>query len=298
MKAKFSSAIETSCQFGDWLFDPADGQLKSGQKNLRLQPRLSKLLSVLVANVNVLLTREELIDILWPDKSVNDDALSRCIAELRSALGDNRTSPIYIETIPKKGYRFIKPLSLKPDSVKPDSVKLDSVKLDSAKADSVKPDSAKPFSVQTDNTKPINVISDKKSSYRPTVLALGLVLFTAIFFSIIKDDDSINLKDPSTRLKSALNAAIRVTADTELEHQPELSNRGDKIAFSVVQNNRMIVRVLSTGGALVHEIKDSDHHLYSATFSDDDQSILLAGINQEKCTIFLYIPVVIQDAGI
>jgi Tol biopolymer transport system component/DNA-binding winged helix-turn-helix (wHTH) protein len=107
MQESIQPAIKKPCKVGEWHFDPTDGRLKSVSKSVKLQPRLSLLLALFIANVNELLTREKLTEILWKDKIVNEDALSRCIAELRSALGDDRQNPTFIETIPKKGYRFI-----------------------------------------------------------------------------------------------------------------------------------------------------------------------------------------------
>ncbi len=102
--------IERSCHFSQWQFDPADGSLTSASQSHRLQPRLSKLLAILLANSGELLSREQLIDALWQDKMVNEDALSRCIAELRATLGDKTGQPEFIETVPKKGYRFLQPI--------------------------------------------------------------------------------------------------------------------------------------------------------------------------------------------
>ncbi|WP_339723650.1 winged helix-turn-helix domain-containing protein [uncultured Paraglaciecola sp.] len=106
-----ASTPETPYHFADWQFNPKDGQLNSKQKSLRLQPRLAQLLFLLLSNQGHLLSRNQLIDEIWKDKIVNEDALSRCIAELRAALGDNSTAPIFIETVPKKGYRFIHKVS-------------------------------------------------------------------------------------------------------------------------------------------------------------------------------------------
>jgi len=107
MQQSIQPAITQACKLGDWQFDPTDGRLISVDQSVKLQPRLSHLLALFLANVNQLLTREQLTEVLWKNKVVNEDALSRCIAELRSALGDNRQNPKFIETIPKKGYRFI-----------------------------------------------------------------------------------------------------------------------------------------------------------------------------------------------
>jgi len=111
MQQSIQPAIKQPCKIGDWQFDPTDGRLKSVDNPVKLQPRLSLLLALFIANANELLSREQLTDILWKGKIVNEDALSRCIAELRSALGDERKNPRFIETIPKKGYRFIHPLN-------------------------------------------------------------------------------------------------------------------------------------------------------------------------------------------
>jgi len=237
MKQTIITYLEQPCYFANWYFDPADGQLRSKKEQLRLQPRLSKLLSIFIANKDVLLAREELINILWQDKSVNEDALSRCIAELRSMLGDNISVPIYIETIPKKGYRFIQPL-----------------------------------------------VTNKSNNIIYGSMVLSIFFIAAIFL--------INLftsKDPTNELKSALIAAKRITINSELEHQPALSNKGDKIAFTVMQNKRLIIKIISKEGELLHEIKDLNQHLQSPTFSNDDQSLLIAAHEQEKCTIFQYL---------
>ena len=240
MTSSSSPSIDKPCQFAQWHFDPADGQLRSKDKKVRLQPRLSKLLAIFLANVDVLLTREELIDILWRDKAVNEDALSRCIAELRATLGDNRQSPIYIETVPKRGYRFIQPL----------------------------------------------VAERSKKVVFSVVILVGLFIGGVIFNGFVnKKRELIEL---SARLKSGLIAAERVTADTSFEHQPELSNSGDKVAFSVVIDNKLIVKIVNLEGELLHEIKESGYHLYSPTFSHDDREILIAGVTKEKCIIYRY----------
>ena len=53
----------------------------------------------------------DLLDGLWPDVFVGDDALKTCVREIRDALGDDAQAPRYIETAHRRGYRFIAPLS-------------------------------------------------------------------------------------------------------------------------------------------------------------------------------------------
>lgn len=104
--------------FNDWHFSHRDGYLKRQNVTHKLPPRLSKLLSLLISQAGQLVERQDIIAELWSGKVVNDDALARCIAELRSILGDKSQSPIYIETIPRRGYRFIAKLKPKTQNTK------------------------------------------------------------------------------------------------------------------------------------------------------------------------------------
>ena len=97
-------------RFGQWHFNPVDGSLKSSDHEQTLPPRLSKLLTILTDYPGEMVSRERIIEYVWANKVVNEDALSRCIAELRNVLKDDRQAPEFIETIPRRGYKFIKPL--------------------------------------------------------------------------------------------------------------------------------------------------------------------------------------------
>ena len=281
MKPTFSPAIEQPCQFGDWQFDPTDGQLKNGDKNARLPPRLSKLLSLMLANVDVLLDRNGLVELLWAGKSVNEDALSRSIAELRSTLGDNRHNPIYIETIPKKGYRFIQPLIDKQAD---------------NQAGSTTSDTANDTTTNTTTNTTSDTTSDTTSkptqSHHLGYVVIAACVFIAITLIALFDFSALSTpsasSDPATKIQKALLAATRVTTDKALESQPQLSHQGDKIAFMVRQDKMLTVKIVDLGGTLLYEIKDPDQHLFSATFAPDDQSLLIAGLSVGKCTIYHY----------
>lgn len=98
---------ESQClQIGACCFDPLSHELwREGSCN-RLPRRLSQLLLRLAQAAPAVLTRQVLIDEVWERRMVEDDVLSRAIAELRKALGDDTRTPRYIETIPKAGYRL------------------------------------------------------------------------------------------------------------------------------------------------------------------------------------------------
>ena len=94
-------------QLGPWIFDARTGILKSNTEHFRLPLLKANLLKLLLEHSGKLVSREHIIDVLWKNKVVNEEALSRSIAELRKALQDSATQPVYIKTIPKQGYQFI-----------------------------------------------------------------------------------------------------------------------------------------------------------------------------------------------
>jgi len=92
--------------FGRYRLEPRVG-LMSGDRQVRLTPKALALLSYLAGRPGEVITKEELFGALWPEVAVGDAALVTCIQELRKALGDNARRPRYIETLHRRGYRFI-----------------------------------------------------------------------------------------------------------------------------------------------------------------------------------------------
>ena len=97
--------------FGRYRLEPRSG-LRSGTREIRLTPKALALLSYLAARAGEVVTKDELFAAVWPETTVGDAALVTCIQELRNALKDDARHPRYIETLHRRGYRFIgKPLS-------------------------------------------------------------------------------------------------------------------------------------------------------------------------------------------
>lgn len=81
-------------------------------KPVPLSPKAVDLLSLLVMQPGVLFTKDGIFDTLWPDVTVTDNALTQVISELRFALGDKPGAPAFIETVPRRGYRWIAPVDV------------------------------------------------------------------------------------------------------------------------------------------------------------------------------------------
>jgi predicted ATPase/DNA-binding winged helix-turn-helix (wHTH) protein len=96
--------------FGPFRLDRANACVWRGPTPVRLTPKAFDLLRYLVTHAGRLVTREELWPAVWPGTVVSEAALTVCMAELRRALGEETRAPRWIETVPRRGYRFIAPV--------------------------------------------------------------------------------------------------------------------------------------------------------------------------------------------
>ncbi|HEY0799814.1 MAG TPA: winged helix-turn-helix domain-containing protein, partial [Steroidobacteraceae bacterium] len=102
--------------FAPFRLDPANQCLwrrgDTGQQaRVLLTPKAFTLLSYLVEHAGQLVTHKELLDTVWPGSVVEPQAVKGHILAVRTALGDRPKNSLFIETIPKRGYRFIAPVS-------------------------------------------------------------------------------------------------------------------------------------------------------------------------------------------
>lgn len=99
-------------RFGQFQLDLDTGDLYHGDRRVRLSGQPIQVLSVLVSRPGSLVTREELCEQLWPDDVFVDfeQGLNAAVKRLRAALRDSAGVPRFIETVPRRGYRFIAPV--------------------------------------------------------------------------------------------------------------------------------------------------------------------------------------------
>ena len=101
------SPINHLYRFGEFTVDADQRVLLRHGKPLLVAPKVLETLLTLVQNGGRIIEKEELMKRLWPDTFVEESNLTYCIVQLRKTLGDEARHPSYIETIPKRGYRFI-----------------------------------------------------------------------------------------------------------------------------------------------------------------------------------------------
>ena len=105
-------------QFAEFTLDVARGCLLKAGREIKLRPKVYETLKYLVQNAGRLISKQELIQALWPDAFVSDDSLVQCAVELRRAL-DDRDQQL-LKTVPRRGYLFAVPVIQTP--VKPASI--------------------------------------------------------------------------------------------------------------------------------------------------------------------------------
>ena len=94
--------------FGPFVFDRASEELSQARRRIPLQPQPARLLGLFLSRPGELLTREAIREHLWPENFVEfEQRISSLVRTLRITLGDDRADPRYIQTVSRKGYRFI-----------------------------------------------------------------------------------------------------------------------------------------------------------------------------------------------
>ena len=98
-------------RLGDWVVRPGLCRISHDGRTVHLRPKVMEVLVCLAGSAGRLVTRQALIDTVWAREFISDSALARAVFELRRALGDDGPSPRYVETIAKRGYRLMTPVT-------------------------------------------------------------------------------------------------------------------------------------------------------------------------------------------
>jgi DNA-binding winged helix-turn-helix (wHTH) protein/Tfp pilus assembly protein PilF len=106
-------------QFGAFRFDRVAYQVSRGAEIVDLTPKLLDLLFYLLERPASLVSKDELLDALWPGANVTENALAQAVSELRQQLGDDASAPQFIRTVARRGYRFIAPVTPIPSAEAP-----------------------------------------------------------------------------------------------------------------------------------------------------------------------------------
>ena len=109
-----SASKTTRYRFGQFELEPAQGRLSRSGAPVKLQDLPFRLLVLLVERPGEIVSREEVRQRLWPEDTFVefDNSLGVAVRKLREALRDNADTPLFIETVPRRGYRFLAPVTV------------------------------------------------------------------------------------------------------------------------------------------------------------------------------------------
>ena len=237
-----------SAQFGVFELDLLSGELRRQGVRIKLQEQPLKILQFLLENPGQIVSREQLRSQIWPaDTYVEfDQGLYSAIARLRDTLGDSSESPRFIQTVARRGYRFIAPVTIAPP--------LPAVK------------SPKP----TDQPSRAKTLDFRRVLTSVLAGLLGGALLLTIVFAF----DIAGARE-WLRSRTAKNVQVqRITDFVGVKESPAISPDGKTVAFVAPINGRrqIWVRLLAGGSPLQLTHEDTDHE--QPRWTPDSSSLL------------------------
>jgi len=107
-----NNVLRQQFQFDRVIVNPSLNSITRNGVEKRIEPKVMALLCLFASNPMQVISRQDITEALWPDVVVGEETITRAIFALRGLLGDDAKQPIYIETISKKGYRFLHSISM------------------------------------------------------------------------------------------------------------------------------------------------------------------------------------------
>ncbi len=204
-------------RFGDVRVDRQRYRMERGGRAVSLEPRAFDLLVLLVESRGRVLTKKEILDRLWTDTAVTDNALTRIVAQLRKALGDDARESKYIETVPTRGYRW------------PADVRCDSEE-----------EPATPAAPAATETKP---------RVRRTATMVALIAMAAVAVVLASMLGIARAPAREKALDSATVRPVQLTVSPGLDAYPSFSPDGTSITYATDRSGafEIAVRSLAAG---------------------------------------------------
>jgi Tol biopolymer transport system component/DNA-binding winged helix-turn-helix (wHTH) protein len=238
--------------------EPHNFKIFKDGSEIQLEPKTFRLLLFLIENRTRLVEKSELLDAIWKDTFVTENALTREIAKLRKALGDDSKTPRYIQTVHTQGYRFIADVEETSETSSPENKK--------ETENSVRQIKESPPDV------PIPTATAQRKSSRQvfflSLAALGiLVALSLAAFFVWKS------RQPKSETARNLKTA-QITTWTSLDIYPAFSPDGNSIAYSSDHdgNFEIYVKPLTAGGRETQITSDGQQN-FEPAFSPDGKFI-------------------------
>ena len=210
----FSCDVPNRFQWDDFVLDLDAFRLERGGVPVALEPKALSLLALMVRRPNHLFTKQEIFGAVWPDTAVTDHALTRIVAQIRRALGDEAREARYLETVPTRGYRWSRPV------------------------EEVASESPTPYVVS-----PVVTPRRRLSSFLAAVVGVMAVVLGVLVWQ----RTGASGREPMAN-EHRVEWPVQITTHRGLDFHPALSPQGDAIAFVSDRSGSLEIYVRALDG--------------------------------------------------
>ncbi|MEO0557110.1 MAG: winged helix-turn-helix domain-containing protein [Bacteroidota bacterium] len=251
-----SSTLPDSFRLAGWTVVPSAHEMVRPGETVHVEPKPMDVLVLLASRAGEAVSRDELMDVVWPGVYVTDHALNRCVSRLRKLFDDNPRDPRVIETIPKAGYRLVAPVEALGDSA---LAPLDALDLQVA----VHPGS------------PSSTVPARSSGWRLGMLAVGLGVLALAGWWATRSPDTA---EPPATQALTVNPGI----ETDGAWSPDGTHLAyvHQLAESPLEPTRLMVRSLADDAPLV---LTEGHYDRTPAWSPDGTQIAFIRCEDQRC---------------
>jgi Tol biopolymer transport system component/DNA-binding winged helix-turn-helix (wHTH) protein len=265
-------------RFDNVRVEPASFRVWQDERAVQIEPKAFQVLLFLIENRGRLVEKRELLDAVWKETFVTENALTREIAQLRKALGESAREAKYIETVPTKGYRFIADVEVKngrqakdeardvETSTETKDVKTIAVEKDDVPNESV---SAQQRAMAATELKREETKKTERPRSRTMLVLIGTLVLIAFAGFLIW----YLLKRPANETRM-VRRITQITTWPGLDIYPSLSPDGSSVAYSSDHNGNLeiYVKPFASGGHEIQLTNDGTQN-FEPAWSPDGQYI-------------------------
>lgn len=269
----------TYYRFDSYTLDPGRRTLTHGDKLVDLTPKVFTTLLVLVENRDKVLTKDELLTIIWPDQFVDQSNLSQNISVLRKSLGEAESGKKYIATFPGRGYRFVGRIEVKHHREEDGAASLP----DPACSDVDAREAAPVF-----ESSRLRAGKRRLNSWNSlSIVALCAVILVAIVAFAVGH----HMRHSTLGNVAEDNAPLRIYARMNAGlSQPSWSRDGKAIAFVAMDlsGTRSAIYLQKNGDIQPHKIVSDSGEFSSPAWSPDGKQLAFLHFQPEKVELVIF----------